>query len=156
MWHCNIVTLLRNMLQNEISLIPVSFNIFTPRRVVREKERRPSTHHNYCHRWSRWDLQETQVLQIIITKFLTRRLERCVLEQPWLPGNTSRRTCKVGCGCGENNKIFPIWRSGIIFSNHYVHASCSPSRAALLTGRFAWKMGMQRGNIEKYQPLGES
>ena len=47
-------------------------------------------------------------------------------------------------------------RSGIIFSNHYVHASCSPSRAALLTGRFAWKMGMQRGNIEKYQPLGES
>ena len=51
--------------------------------------------------------------------------------------------------------LINVFRSGIIFSNHYVHASCSPSRAALLTGRFAWKMGMQRGNIEKYQPLGE-
>ena len=47
-------------------------------------------------------------------------------------------------------------RSGIILNNHYVHASCSPSRAALLTGRYAWKTGMQRGNIEKFQPLGRS
>ena len=24
------------------------------------------------------------------------------------------------------------------------------------TGRYAWKKGMQRGNIEKFQPLGRS
>ena len=80
------------------------------------------------------------------------------MEQPGLPGYSFRRTCKVRRAELEEmiELKIKIWRSGIIFSNHYVHASCSPSRAALLTGRLAWKMGMQRGNIEKYQPLGLS
>jgi len=47
-------------------------------------------------------------------------------------------------------------KSGILLAKHYVHSSCTPSRAALLTGRYAWKMGVQRGNIERYQPLGLS
>lgn len=47
-------------------------------------------------------------------------------------------------------------RQGVVLDRHYVHAKCSPSRAALLTGRFAWRMGRQRGAIERYQPTGLS
>ena len=35
-----------------------------------------------------------------------------------------------------------------------MHTKCSPSRAALLTGRYAWTLGRQRGAIERYQPAG--
>ena len=42
--------------------------------------------------------EERQDLQIIITKFLPPRLERCVLEQPRLAGNTSGRARKVKAG----------------------------------------------------------
>lgn len=47
-------------------------------------------------------------------------------------------------------------REGIILDRHYAHPKCSPSRAALLTGRYAWSMGRQRGAIERYQPTGLS
>ena len=48
------------------------------------------------------------------------------------------------------------YSEGLILNRHYVHTKCSPSRAALLTGRFAWTMGRQRGAIERYQPAGLS
>jgi len=47
-------------------------------------------------------------------------------------------------------------RDGVVLDRHYVHTKCSPSRAALLTGRYAWKMGIQRGAIERFQPTGLS
>ena len=45
-------------------------------------------------------------------------------------------------------------KEGVILDRHYAHPKCSPSRAALLTGRFAWTMGRQRGAIERFQPTG--
>lgn len=38
--------------------------------------------------------------------------------------------------------------SGITFSSHYSQESCTPARAALLTGRFPLTMGMQYGAVE--------
>lgn len=34
-------------------------------------------------------------------------------------------------------KIDNLARSGLILSQHYVHPTCTPSRAALMTGRFS-------------------
>ena len=38
---------------------------------------------------------------------------------------------------------------GILLNQSYVTPKCSPSRAALLTGLYPWRLGMQRGAIGK-------
>ena len=43
---------------------------------------------------------------------------------------------------------------GVRLSRSYVSPKCSPSRAALLTGMYPWKLGMQRGAVERFHPTG--
>eukprot|EP01079_Euglenida_sp_SAG-EU17-18_P001819 gene1819-2940_t len=43
---------------------------------------------------------------------------------------------------------------GVRLSNYYVQRACSPTRAALLTGRYNIRYGMQSGVLETSQPFG--
>ena len=43
-----------------------------------------------------------------------------------------------------------MYESGIELSNYYVHLDCSPTRSAVLTGKYAWKTGLQ--NIQTVPP----
>ena len=45
-------------------------------------------------------------------------------------------------------------REGVRMDQSYVTPKCSPSRAALLTGVYPWKLGIQRGAIERFQATG--
>ena len=44
--------------------------------------------------------------------------------------------------------------AGVRLDQSYVTPKCSPSRAALLSGRYPWRLGMQRGAIERWQDTG--
>ena len=39
--------------------------------------------------------------------------------------------------------------NGVLLNQSYVSPKCSPSRAALLSGLYPWRLGMQRGAIGK-------
>ena len=45
-------------------------------------------------------------------------------------------------------------KDGVRLSKSYVSTKCSPSRAALMTGLYPWKLGLQRGAIERFQATG--
>ena len=47
-------------------------------------------------------------------------------------------------------------QDGVILDTFYSQPRCSPSRAALLTGKYPYKMGIQRGNISPFRPSGMS
>jgi len=41
-------------------------------------------------------------------------------------------------------------QQGVVFESFYVQRACSPTRAALLTGRYNMRYGMQSGVLEEY------
>ena len=45
-------------------------------------------------------------------------------------------------------------KDGVILDQFYSQPRCSPSRAALLTGLYPYKMSIQRGNISPFRPSG--
>ena len=45
-------------------------------------------------------------------------------------------------------------RDGVSLETFYSQPRCSPSRAALLTGLYPYRLGIQRGNISPFRPAG--
>ena len=50
--------------------------------------------------------------------------------------------------------LHKLARQGVILDQFYAQPKCSPSRAALLTGIYPYKMSMQRGSIGDFRPTG--
>ena len=46
--------------------------------------------------------------------------------------------------------------SGIILDQFYAQPKCSPSRAALMTGKYPFRTSMQRGSIGDFRPTGKN
>ena len=44
--------------------------------------------------------------------------------------------------------------SGVRLAKSYVTPKCSPSRSSLLSGLYPWRLGLQRGAIERFQTTG--
>ncbi|XP_071043518.1 arylsulfatase B-like [Parasteatoda tepidariorum] len=44
--------------------------------------------------------------------------------------------------------------TGVVLNNYYTHSQCTPSRGALMSGRYANRLGLQHGNIKPAEASG--
>ena len=44
-------------------------------------------------------------------------------------------------------------KEGVLLTQSYTTPKCSPSRAALMTGAYPWRLGMQRKAIGRYSVM---
>ena len=52
--------------------------------------------------------------------------------------------------------IHALARDGVALARYYAQACCTPGRAAILTGKYSWRTGMQYGNLFNDSPWGLS
>ena len=50
--------------------------------------------------------------------------------------------------------ISKLASEGVELSRYYAQACCTPGRAAILSGRYSWRSGMQYGNLFNDSPFG--
>ena len=61
-------------------------------------------------------------------------------------------TSRYGRGLEREVSVIVFQRlakEGVLLTQSYTTPKCSPSRAALMTGLYPWRIGMQRGAIER-------
>ena len=59
----------------------------------------------------------------------------------------------VGSGI-QTPVLDSLAQQGVWLTSYYVQRACSPTRAALMTGRYNWRYGMQSGVLEPGQRFG--
>ena len=71
---------------------------------------------------------------------------------PGITLTSKLHTSRYGRGLEREVSVIVFQRlakEGVLLTQSYTTPKCSPSRAALMTGLYPWRIGMQRGAIER-------